>query len=512
MRRIRFLDTTLRDGEQTPGVHLSVERKTDIARRLEKLGVDVIEAGFPASSKSDFEAVTAIARESGAVVCALARASETDVKIAADSLKEAKKPRIHVFIATSDIHLEKKLGISREEALDAVKNAVSCAASFGMEVQFSAEDATRTSREFLVKVYTEAIRAGATVVNVPDTVGYSVPDEFAALISFLKENVPGADGVVWSVHCHNDLGLAVANSVAAVYAGADQVECTVNGIGERAGNAALEEIAMILTMRGKEAGLSHGIVTREITSASRFVSDVTGIRPAPNKAVVGANAFNHASGIHQHGIINDRQTYEIIDPRDVGVDESTITLGKLSGRHAFAERTRALGYDLGEEAIHATFSRFKEIAEKKSVLTDEDVRAIISEYLDGRDGKFRISSFQIQSGNKIKSMALITLSAGDDLFTEAAPGDGPVDASFNAVNKIAAPFTGGGDVDLLSYGITAVTEGADALGEAKVRIRSGEAVFTGRGVSTDIIKASIKAYLNAMNKLIAAAEEKGGNP
>ena len=509
MRKICFFDTTLRDGEQTPGVHLSVERKVDVARRLEKLGVDVIEAGFPASSKSDFEAVSLIAAESETVVCALARANETDVRIAADALKGAKKPRIHVFIATSDIHLEKKLGITREEAIEAVKSSVSFAATFGAEVQFSAEDATRSDREFLVAVYTEAIRAGATVVNVPDTVGYAVPEEFAALVSYLIKNVPGSDGVTWSVHCHNDLGLAVANSVAAVYAGAGQVECTVNGIGERAGNAALEEIAMILTMRGKEAGLCHGIGTREITQTSRYVSDVTGIRPAPNKAVVGANAFNHASGIHQHGIINDRKTYEIIDPRDVGLDESTITLGKLSGRHAFAERAKALGYDLGEEAIRATFSRFKEIAEKKDALTDEDVRAIISEYLDGREGKFRISSFQIQSGNKMKSMALITLSAGDEEFTEAAPGDGPVDASFNAVNKIAAPFNGGGEVDLLSYGITAVTEGADALGEAKVRIRSGEAVFTGRGVSTDIIKASIKAYLNAMNKLIAAAEQKG---
>ncbi|MBR7033325.1 MAG: 2-isopropylmalate synthase [Clostridia bacterium] len=512
MRKISFFDTTLRDGEQTPGVHLSVERKVDIARRLEKLGVDVIETGFPASSKSDFEATARIAGESGAVVCALARANDSDVKIAADALSGAKKPRIHVFIATSDIHLEKKLGITREEAIGAVKSSVSLAASFGAEVQFSAEDATRSDREFLVKIFTEAIRAGASVVNVPDTVGYAVPEEFAALITYLKENVPGADSVRWSVHCHDDLGLAVANSVAAVYAGADQVECTVNGIGERAGNAALEEIAMILTMRGKEADIGHGIVTREITSASRFVADVTGIRPAPNKAVVGVNAFNHASGIHQHGIINDRHTYEIMDPRDVGLDESTITLGKLSGRHAFAERAKALGYDLAKNGINAAFSRFKEIAEKKDALTDEDVRAIISEYLDGLEGKFRISSFQIQSGNKIKSMALITLSAGDEEYTEAAPGDGPVDASFNAVNKIAAPFIGGGDVDLLSYGITAVTEGADALGEAKVRIRSGEAVFTGRGVSTDIIKASIKAYLNAMNKLIAAAEEKGGNP
>ena len=375
-----------------------------------------------------------------------------------------------------------------------------------MEVQFSAEDATRSDREFLVRAYSAAAKAGATVLNVPDTVGYAIPSEFAKLIKYLKENVTGADGAVFSAHCHDDLGLAVANSIAAAEAGADQLECTVNGIGERAGNAALEEIAMILSVRGADSSLSHGLNTREITAVSRLVSDVTGIRPSPNKAIVGANAFSHASGIHQHGILSDKHTYEVIDPASVGVDDSTITLGKLSGRHAFAARTKALGYDLGEEAIRATFSRFKEIAEKKDTMTDDDVRAIISEYLDGLEGKFRIKSFQIQSGNKMKAMALITLSAGEEEFTEAAPGDGPVDASFNAVNKIAAPFTGG-DVDLVSYGIAAVTEGTDALGEAKVRIRAGGAVYTGRGVSTDIIKASIKAYLNAVNKRIAAAEK-----
>ncbi|MBQ7475499.1 MAG: 2-isopropylmalate synthase [Clostridia bacterium] len=504
-RRVRFFDTTLRDGEQTPGVHFSAAQKLDAARRLEKLGVDVIEAGFPASSESDFEAVASIGRELSVTVCALARANAEDVGIAARALKDARRPRIHVFIAASDVHLEKKLGMTREEALRAVRESVALAASTGMEVQFSAEDATRSDREYLVSVFDAAIKAGATVLNVPDTVGYAVPEEFFSLFEYLLKNVPGAESVTWSAHCHNDLGLAVANSLAAVRAGAGQVECTVNGIGERAGNAALEEIAMIISTRGERDGFSHGIVTENITAASRFFADLTGVHPSPNKAIVGQNAFSHASGIHQHGIIADRSTYQIIDPRSVGLDDSTITLGKLSGKHAFSARTKALGYDLGDEAIRATFSRFKEIAEKKDTMTDDDVRAIVSEYLDGLEGKFFLSSFQIQSGNKMKAMALITLRSDGGEVTEAAPGDGPVDASFNAINKIASPFTGG-PVDLLSYGIAAVTEGTDALGEAKVKIRADGAIFTGRGVSTDIIKASIKAYLNAINKRIAANE------
>ncbi len=506
-RKVKFFDTTLRDGEQTPGVHLSVKQKADVARALEKLGVDVIEAGFPASSPGDFEAVSIIsANVKNATVCALARASEADIDAAADALKNAVRPRIHVFIATSDIHLEKKLGMTRDEALSAVESAVSYAASKGVEVQFSAEDATRSDRRFLAEVLRRAVRSGATVINVPDTVGYTTPEEFSDLFRFLRESVPELSGVTMSAHCHDDLGLAVSNSLAAVISGADQVECTVNGIGERAGNAALEEIAMIVSVRGSGLGLTHGLNTKEIIPVSRMVSDITGVHPSPNKAVVGVNAFTHESGIHQHGVIRDRETYEIIDPRDVGLNESTITLGKLSGRHAFAERAAHLGYTLNDEAIKAAFQRFKEIADKKETMTDEDVRAIISEYLDGLEGKFRIASFQIQSGNKIKAMALITLSSSDGEITEAAPGDGPVDASFNAINKIAEPYMKANGVALVSYGITAITEGTDALGEAKVKIRADGALYTGRGVSTDIIKASIKAYLNAVNKRISAAE------
>ena len=500
MDQVIIFDTTLRDGEQTPGVHLSVKQKADVARALEKLGVDVIEAGFPASSPGDFEAVSIIsANVKNATVCALARASEADIDAAADALKNAVRPRIHVFIATSDIHLEKKLGMTRDEALSAVESAVSYAASKGVEVQFSAEDATRSDRRFLAEVLRRAVRSG-------DTVGYTTPEEFSDLFRFLRESVPELSGVTMSAHCHDDLGLAVSNSLAAVISGADQVECTVNGIGERAGNAALEEIAMIVSVRGSGLGLTHGLNTKEIIPVSRMVSDITGVHPSPNKAVVGVNAFTHESGIHQHGVIRDRETYEIIDPRDVGLNESTITLGKLSGRHAFAERAAHLGYTLNDEAIKAAFQRFKEIADKKETMTDEDVRAIISEYLDGLEGKFRIASFQIQSGNKIKAMALITLSSSDGEITEAAPGDGPVDASFNAINKIAEPYMKANGVALVSYGITAITEGTDALGEAKVKIRADGALYTGRGVSTDIIKASIKAYLNAVNKRISAAE------
>ena len=509
---VKFFDTTLRDGEQTPGVHFSRNQKLEIASHLSDMGTDIIEAGFPASSEGDFEAVELISKEiKTPVICALARATEHDIETAARALKSAANPRIHVFLATSDIHLEHKLHMRREEALDTIYRAVKYASSFGTEIQFSAEDATRTDRDFLCKAIEAAVCAGADIINIPDTVGYITPNEFSDLFKYLTDNVPELKSKTLSAHCHNDLGLAVSNSLSAVLAGAGQVECTVNGLGERAGNAAFEEIAMAIYVKGHTLGLTHNINTKEIIPSSKLISSISGIHPAPNKSIVGINAFTHASGIHQHGVMCDRQTYEIIDPKDIGLNESTITLGKLSGKHAFAERADKLGYKLDDEAVKSTFARFKEIADKKSRMTDDDIRAIISEYLDGLEGKYRISSFQIQSGNKMKSMALITLSAGKELFTEAAPGDGPVDASFNAINKIAAHDTDSGEplsVELISYGINAVTEGTDALGEAKVKIRAHGALYTGRGVSTDIIKASIKAYLNAVNKCISAAEHR----
>ena len=527
MHWIQIYDTTLRDGEQTPGVHFGPRQKLDIARRLAKTGVDVIEAGFPASSKGDFEAVSGIAAASeagelpGVTVSALARTLKEDVDAAAASLREAPRRRLHIFIATSDIHLAYKLKIGREEAIARIRECVSYGKNLLREdgspafdeIEFSAEDATRTEFAYLCEAVRTAVECGAEIVNIPDTVGYTTPDEFRRILTDLRGKVPG--GYRLSVHCHNDLGLAVANSLAAAECGADQIECTVNGLGERAGNAAMEEIVMALRVRkdilrrGDEE-LGCRVDPHEITETSRLVASVSGIAVAPNKAVVGQNAFSHASGIHQHGVMSARGTYEIMKPEEIGLNANTIVLGKLSGRHAFSDRVAQLGYSLDLVGIDAAFARFKEIADKKSVMTDEDIRAIVGEYLDSREGVYYLDTFQIQSGNHIRAMALVSLivkepgtqvrSAENRVVTEAAPGEGPIDAAFNAINRIAGAENG--RIELVSYGITAVTEGTDALGEAKVKIRDAEqgTVFSGRGVSTDVIKASIKAYLGAVNK------------
>ncbi len=528
MQWIQIYDTTLRDGEQTPGVHFGPRQKLDIAKRLAKTGIDVIEAGFPASSPGDAEAVAAIAQASGegklpgVTVSALARMREDDVDAAAAALAGAAHARLHVFIATSDIHLTYKLKISREEALETIRRCVAYGralkrpdggAAFD-EIEFSAEDATRTEFPFLCEAVRCAVACGADIVNVPDTVGYTTPAEFRRILTDLRREVPGDYRL--SVHCHNDLGMAVANSLAAAECGAEQIECTVNGLGERAGNAAMEEIVMALrvrkdVIRGPQgAELGCRVDPREITETSRLVASLSGIAVAPNKAVVGQNAFAHAAGIHQHGVMAARGTYEIMKPEEIGLNANTIVLGKLSGRHAFAERVIQLGYSLDPAGIDAAFARFKEIADKKAVMTDDDIRAIVGEYLDSREGRYYLDTFQIQSGNHIRAMALVSLivkepgtdaSAGENRTSaEAAPGEGPIDAAFNAVNRIAGAE--GGRVELISYGITAVTEGTDALGEAKVKIRDREqgTEFSGRGVSTDVIKASIKAYLGAINK------------
>ncbi|MCQ2423698.1 MAG: 2-isopropylmalate synthase [Clostridia bacterium] len=502
MKQIRILDTTLRDGEQTPGIHWGKTQKVELARQLEKLGVDVIEAGFPASSAGDAEAVAAVAEVCRtAVVCALARMRREDIDEAAKALQSAAHPRIHIFLACSDIHLERKLHITREEALRRIRDGVAYARSLCADVQFSPEDATRADPDFLLEAVKTAADAGASTVNVPDTVGYAMTEEFAALIRRVRAALP--DEVAVSVHCHDDLGMAVANSIAAVGAGAVQIETAINGLGERAGNAALEEVVMALSVRGKYLGAGTGIRTEEIVRTSRLASSLAGIPVSVTKAVVGANAFAHESGIHQHGIMADRSTYEIMDPASIGLSESTILLGKLSGRHAFAERVTHLGYSLDDAATDATFARFKEIADRKSNVTDDDIHAIVNEYLDGVSGEYRLEHFQIQSGNHIDAMALVTLRKTSDgmVKTEAAPGGGPIDASFNAVNRIAG---GEGQLRLAAYDIHAVTEGADALGEVKVRVTCGESSYTGRGVSTDIIKASLKAYLNAVNKWLAS--------
>lgn len=517
--RIHIYDTTLRDGEQTPGVHFGVTQKLDIARRLAKTGVDVIEAGFPASSPGDREAVRAVSEASGrgelgdTVVSALARMIPADIDAAADAVSPAKRKRLHIFIATSDIHLENKLRITRDECLARIRACTAYGRELGAfdEIEFSAEDATRSDFDFLCEAVRAAVEEGAGIVNVPDTVGYTTPAEFQEILIRLRGRVPG--GWRMSVHCHNDLGMATANSLAAAECGAEQIECTVNGLGERAGNAAMEEIVMALKVRRDAIrcsgeALTCGIVTREITETSRLVASLSGVPVQPNKAVVGQNAFAHASGIHQHGVMAARGTYEIMNPEDLGLNANTIVLGKLSGRHAFADRVAQMGYSLDTAGIDATFARFKEIADKKSVLTDDDLRAIVGEYLDSLEGKYYLDTFQIQSGNHIRAMALVSLSAKDpadpaketEVITEAAPGEGPVDAAFNAVNRIAG--ADGGRVELVSYGITAVTEGTDALGEARVKITdtASGTTYTGRGVSTDVIKASIKAYLGAINK------------
>jgi 2-isopropylmalate synthase len=507
-RTIKFCDVTLRDGEQTPGVHFAAAQKLDIAKRLRRMGIDVIEAGFPASSPGDFDAVSGIAGEMAdcdtCTVSALARMTTADIDTALRAIEPAKRKRLHVFIATRDIHLENKLHMTREQVLARISQCITYAKSKNIadEIEFSAEDATRTDLGFLCQAVECAVAAGASVINIPDTVGYTTPDEFTDILRAIRQAVKGHYEL--SVHCHNDLGLAAANSIAAVQAGATQIECTINGLGERAGNAPFEEIVMALTVRNDVIGVFHHINTREITETSRLVASLSGIRIAPNKAVVGANAFSHASGIHQHGIMNSRATYEIMDPASIGLRTAdTIVLGKLSGRHAFAERVKAMGYSLTAEGIDAAFTRFKEIADKKSVITDEDLRAIVGEYLDSLEGRYYLSTFQIQSGNHIKAMALVTLKVTVDdnepyEVTEAAPGEGPIDAAFNAIERIA----GAEDTELISYNITAVTEGTDALGEARVRLKSlaDGSVYTGRGVSTDVIKASIKAYLNAVNK------------
>ncbi len=498
--KIVFLDTTLRDGEQMPGVHFSRAHKLHIATALEELGVDIIEAGFPASSKGDFKAVEQIASTvKKSTVCALARATKEDVDRAAEALAAAEKKRIHVFIATSDIHLEHKLSMTREELLRTVGEIVAYAKTKGCPVQFSAEDAGRTDRLFLKTVLETAIEAGADAVNVPDTVGYNMPTEFGELIRWIKENVKGIGEVEFGCHCHNDLGCAVANTLSAVRNGVDHVECTINGVGERAGNAALEEVAMALVTRKDFYKKEISIRTPQILRVSRLVSSLTAVTIPPNKAIVGENAFTHESGIHQHGVINDRHTYEIMNPVDIGFGESNLVLGKLSGRHAFADRCEKLGYKLKKSDLDECFVRFKNFAEKKAIVGDDDLRAIINEYLDTLSSVYKLENFQIQSGNQTKAMAMITLSCKGTAISEAALGDGPIDAAFNAINRL----TGADDILLEEYNIKAVTEGMDALGEATVHISIRGTGYSGRSVSTDIIEASIRSYLNAINKWAA---------
>jgi len=508
---VLIFDTTLRDGEQTPGVSFTPEEKLQIARQLARLRVDVIEAGFPAASPGDLEAVRRIALEvGGTTVCALARAREEDIRAAWEAIRYAEKPRIHVFIATSDIHLRYKLRLSREEVLERAREMVAYAKSLCPDVEFSPEDAARTDPAFLHEVLEAVIDAGVTTINIPDTVGYAIPSEFAELIRGIVERVPGIDRTVISVHCHDDLGLAVANSLAAVAAGARQVECTVNGLGERAGNAALEEVVMALTVRKDLFGIEIGIETSQIARTSRMVSTISGVAIPPNKAIVGANAFAHESGVHQDGVLKERTTYEIIDPRAVGLTHSELVLGKLSGRHALRERLQKLGYELSDEELDRVFARFKELADVKEV-SEADLEAIVADELYRPPEVYRLEQVQVVCGDKGIPTATVALRAPDGrILVDSNHGTGPVDAVYRAINRIV-----GEEPRLIAFSIKAITGGLDAIGEVSITVESPDLkgksgktrIFSGQGASTDIVVASAKAYMNALNKLLAA---KGG--
>lgn len=499
-KRIYIFDTTLRDGEQSPGFSMTAEEKLQVALQLARLGVDVIEAGFPASSPGDFASVQQIAREvRGPVIAGLARCNKPDIEAVANAVRPAEKPRIHTFIATSPIHMEKKLRMKPEEVVFRVQDMVAFAASFGMEVEFSAEDATRSDWRFLAQVFTVAARAGATVLNVPDTVGYTTPKEMYDLFRYLQEHVDAPQPVIFSCHNHNDLGLATANTLAAIEAGVTQVEGTINGIGERAGNVALEEVVMALRTRADRYAYHTGFNTREIYRTSKLIQTISGIAVQPNKAIVGANAFAHESGIHQDGVLKDVTTYEIMRPEDVGVPANSLVLGKHSGRAAFRDRLKKLGYALGEAEIDRSFARFKELADRKKYITDQDLEAIVGdEQQHGQHELVRLVSFQVVSGSNTLPTATVQLARnGDEPRQEAASGDGPVDALYRAIDR-AAQFAG----NLVHYQLKAVTGGQDALGEVVVKVEAGGKLATGRGTSTDVLEASVRAYVAAINKLM----------
>lgn len=498
--RVRIFDTTLRDGEQSPGFSMTPAEKLELARQLEALRVDVIEAGFPASSPGDLESVRAVAREiRGVTVAGLARANPRDVDAAAQALEPAARPRVHVFIATSPIHMEHKLRMTPAQVIEAAQSAIRQARQFTDDVEFSAEDASRSEVEFLCRILDAAIRAGATVLNVPDTVGYTTPYEYAALIRTLRERIPDSDRVTWSVHCHDDLGLAVANSLAAVAAGARQVECTVNGIGERAGNAALEEVVMALRTR-RDAYRAHtNVDATRLYRTSRLLVALTGVAVQPNKAVVGENAFAHEAGIHQHGILANRATYEIMRPEDIGLPTNRLVLGKHSGRHAFRKVLEDQGMRLDDQALERVFARFKALADRKKQVALEDILALVEEEVRAVPARYALGSFMVTTGTGVAPAATVTVRSEQGESTASATGDGPVDALCAAVNRLT-----GVQAQLLDYAIRAVTGGTDALGEVTARVREGDTIVVGRASSTDVVEASVLAYLDGINRLLAA--------
>jgi 2-isopropylmalate synthase len=505
--RVRIFDTTLRDGEQSPGISLNRHEKLEIAHQLARLGVDVIEAGFPITSPGDFEAVQAIAREvEGPVVCGLARTAKPDVDAAWDAVRDAERPRIHTFIATSDIHIERKLQTTREDVKAQTRAAVAQAREYTDDVEFSPEDGSRSDVEFMAEVIQIALDAGATTINVPDTVGYTMPQEYAEMFRRLYELVPDLRGVTVSVHCHNDLGLAVANSFAGLTAGCRQVECAVNGIGERAGNASLEEIVMLLHTRESSVGLWTAANTREIARTSRLVSRLTGYPVQPNKAIVGRNAFAHEAGIHQDGVLKERTTYEIMDATTIGLEQNAIVLGKHSGRHALRRALEELGFQIDGAALNAAFKRFKEIADKKKKVTALDLEAIVSDEMKQAPAVFELESFEVEASSTRGPHARVRVRLpGGEVGTGSFTGDGPVDAFFSALNAAV-----GRDGRLKEYHVSAVTGGRDALGEVTVLLELDGRLASGVGVSTDILEASGKAYLRALSNALDTGGVKEG--
>ncbi len=528
---VLIFDTTLRDGEQSPGATLNVDEKVEIARQLSRLGVDICEAGFPIASPGDFEAVRRIAEEVGPlvegrksgepmVIAGLARANQKDIQRAYDAVKTAPRHRIHTFLATSDIHLKHKLRMDREECIDQVIESVSFASSLCSDVEFSPEDAGRSDPDFLVQVLEQAIKAGATTLNIPDTVGYTMPEEFGWLMKYLIDNTTGADKVIWSTHCHNDLGMATANTLAGVNAGARQAEVTINGIGERAGNTSLEEIVMAISTRPQKFDVETNIDTTQIVRASHMVSTYTGIIVQANKAIVGANAFAHEAGIHQDGMLKNEQTYEIMRPETVGLSASRLVLGKHSGRHAFRVRLEEMGYDtLDDDEVNLAFKRFKSLADKKKIVADADIEAIIADEIYQPAEIWKLNHIQVSCGDHSIPTATVSLTGPDGKKRkDAALGTGPVDAVYESINRIICVPN-----ELIEFSINAVTEGMDAIAEATVRIQphNGEReieinlqtnrqfvrTFSGHGASTDIVVASARAYLSALNKMLAARED-----
>ncbi|TVR73675.1 MAG: 2-isopropylmalate synthase [Sphaerobacteraceae bacterium] len=501
---VYIFDTTMRDGEQSPGATMTAQEKIEVARQLSRMGVDIMEAGFPAASPGDFDAVRSIADTvKGATVCGLARTNEKDIDAAYGAIKTAESARIHTFIATSPVHMEFKLRKTPDQVVEQAVAAVKRASGYVSDVEFSAEDATRSNWDFLCRIFAAAIDAGATTINIPDTVGYTVPEEYARMITYIRENTPGIENVVISVHCHDDLGMATANTLTAIGAGARQAEVTINGIGERAGNTSLEEVVMALrTRKDFYDGVDTRIDSKQLVNSSRLVTHVTGMMVQPNKAIVGVNAFAHEAGIHQDGMLKNRETYEIMTPESVGWEQTRLVLGKHSGRAGFKARIKELGYtDLGDEKLEELYHRFIDLTDRKKVVTNADLTAIVEEDLQYDPELFTLSGWRAHSGSDGRAEAWVKLNVGAEEREASAGGNGQIDALFGAIDRLI-----GRECELDSFHVDAVTPGEDAQGAVTVRVKFGDQVYNGRGVATDIVEAGVRAYLMAVNRAAAAAE------